>query len=122
MRTHSVLPLLAKVVEVIIKTFIFCKHCSPVSAVVDYSRKVGRFFQYSICRSVSFLGWKSSCNNATHMANAARHNKTIDNNPNLKPSFVHLPPEDGPEKVCFHKLRTATKVNLEKQCKLGSLF
>lgn len=90
---------------------------STTLAVVAYSRKVGRYFQYSICRSVSFVNWKTSCNNATHQANAARLNKTIDNNPKIKPSFVNLPPEDGPEKVCFHKLRTAKEGNLEKKCK-----
>lgn len=85
-------------------------------AVAKYATKVAFYFHWAICQSVSFSDWKNSCDNATHYAKAQNHTSELDNNPDAKPSFVSLPQDDGPEKSCFNKLRTHTKVNLEQKC------
>lgn len=96
------------------------------NALIAYSKKVAFYFNYAICPTIPFSTWQAVCNNETHAQISSNVNHTLDNNPNLKPNFVNLPPDDGPEKACFTKLRKATTangtvINLEEKCMDTSL-
>ena len=90
-------------------------------AVIKYAKKIAYYFHGFICQSVSFSKWEIECKTDVHNLEEQNHKKELNDNPQLKPEFVGLPPTDDLENECFEKLRTGGKQNLEKICHDKSL-
>ena len=93
----------------------FCPFTTGM-AVKSYAIKVGTYFHDSICKSVSFTDWKSSCNNKTRVIQLQQHNSSNQNsNSEFKDEFISLPPPDGPQETgCISQSSSLIKQCMEK--------
>ena len=88
-----------------------------------YTNKFAHYLQGSVCKTMGFsiIDWKKACNEKTAELLKEEHqkkNKTSTNPKDKDDSTFSLPPDSGPEKACFTKLRKTNKdnKNFEKEC------